>query len=114
MKGIYIVLVSVITMSHSFAQSGAGLSQQWMDRNVYKIGGDSGTLSEYQFLKHEIGNKRIVALGEATHGDGATFEARAQLINFLMSEMNFEVIIFEAGMFDLQIPISIKPNLPTV
>lgn len=53
------------------------------------------------FLKNEIGDKRIVFLGEATHEDGATFEVRTKIVEFLMEEMDFDVILFEAGMFDL-------------
>ncbi|MFN7610049.1 MAG: erythromycin esterase family protein, partial [bacterium] len=53
------------------------------------------------FLKKEIGDKRIVFLGEATHEDGATFEFRTKIVKFLMEEMDFDVVLFEAGMFDL-------------
>ena len=42
-----------------------------------------------------------MALGEQTHGDGKTFELRARVIEYLMSEMDFDVVLFEAGMFDL-------------
>lgn len=52
-------------------------------------------------MKREIGDKRIVFLGEATHFDGATFEVRTKIVEFLMEEMDFDVVLFEAGMFDL-------------
>lgn len=43
---------------------------------------------------------RIVLLGEATHGDGATFLAKSRLIKFLHQELGFDVLVFESGFYD--------------
>lgn len=79
------------------------LSENWIKQNIYPVEAASTALSELEFLKTEIGKKRVVFLGEATHMDGATFEARTNVIKYLMEEMGFEVILFEAGMFDLTV-----------
>jgi erythromycin esterase-like protein len=56
--------------------------------------------SDLSFLKDVLRNKRIVLLGEQTHGDGATFEAKIRLIKFLHQELGFSMLSFESGLYD--------------
>ena len=51
-------------------------------------------------LKNRLGGTRIVLLGEASHGDGATFLAKTRLLEFLHREMGFDVLVFESGFYD--------------
>ena len=44
----------------------------------------------------------MVVLGEESHGDGATFLAKARLIKFLHQRMGFDVLAWEAGLFNCQ------------
>ncbi len=53
-------------------------------------------------LKSVLGPVRLVLLGEATHGDGATFEAKARLVEFLHREMGFSVLAFESGLYECE------------
>ena len=39
-------------------------------------------------------------LGEESHGDGNTFQAKIRLIKFLHQEMGFDVLAFESGFYD--------------
>jgi len=52
------------------------------------------------FLRETLRGVRIVQLGEQTHGDGATFEAKVRLIKFLHQELGFGVVAFESGLYD--------------
>lgn len=49
-----------------------------------------------------LANKKIVLLGEQSHGDGATFLAKARLIQFLHQRLGFDVLAMESGLFDCE------------
>ncbi len=59
--------------------------------------------SDLMPLVQVIGKARVVQLGEATHGDGATFLAKARLIRFLHQVMGFDTLAWEAGFFDVKL-----------
>lgn len=103
-RGVHLVGFLVFPL-FNFAQSKnervTNLSGQWVSENVHSIKLNTDELKDLEFLKNEVGNKRIVAIGEQTHNDGATFQLRGKMIEYLIEEMGFEVILFEAGMFDL-------------
>ncbi len=100
-KVIFItVLLASIAAQSLFAQY-PQLSDEWLSKNAQVINAELPGKEDLQLLKKEIGDKRIVFLGEATHEDGATFEVRTKIVEFLMDEMDFDVVLFEAGMFDL-------------
>lgn len=50
-------------------------------------------------LRSELQDVRVIALGEATHEDGATFQEKSKLVKFLHSELGFEVLAFEFGFY---------------
>ncbi len=56
--------------------------------------------SDLEPLVRAIGNARIVLLGEATHGDGAAFQAKGRLVKFLHQRLGFDVLAFEAGFYE--------------
>jgi erythromycin esterase-like protein len=51
-------------------------------------------------LKKILKDKRIVLLGEQSHGEGATFLAKVRLIKFLHEQLEFNVLSFESGLYD--------------
>jgi erythromycin esterase len=54
--------------------------------------------ADMQPLKAVVGNARIVALGEATHGTREFFQLKHRMLEFLVSEMGFNVFAIEANL----------------
>lgn len=60
-----------------------------------------------------VGAARVVQIGEASHGDGATFLAKARLIRFLHQRMGFDVIAWEAGIADVPfLDAALRTDMP--
>jgi erythromycin esterase-like protein len=55
-----------------------------------------GATSDFDALVRDIGDARLVLLGEATHGTHAFYLARAQITQQLMTEEDFSALIVEA------------------
>ncbi len=71
------------------------------DTLIFKtINSEQTDFSDLMPLKEIWGNTKYILLGEQSHGEGATFEARVRLIKFLHQEMGFEIVAFESGMYD--------------
>lgn len=53
--------------------------------------------SDMEPLKRMVGDARVVALGEATHGTREFFQFKHRMLEFLVSEMGFTVFAIEAS-----------------
>ncbi len=84
----YCLVCLLLFSSYIFAQSIGGTS--------YPITSNGS----YDFLNTVLKNKKIVLLGEQSHGDGATFDEKVTLIKYLHEKLGFNSIVFESGMYD--------------
>jgi erythromycin esterase-like protein len=75
--------------------SGSAVAIRSIDPTVAHDG-----FADLEPLKAAIGNARVVVLGEQSHGDGATFLAKGRLVKFLHQRMGFDVLAWEAGLFN--------------
>jgi len=57
---------------------------------------------DLSFLKETLKDKDIVMLGEQVHSDASTMLAKARLIKYLHKNLGFDVILFEAGLYDCE------------
>jgi erythromycin esterase len=64
---------------------------------------DDDDFSDLMPLREILKGVRIVFLGEATHFDGSDFLAKGRLIRFLHSELGFDVLAFEAGIYQMRL-----------
>lgn len=59
---------------------------------------------DFSALDNLIGNKEIVIIGEAGHGDGRSFEVKTKIINHLVNNKGFNTLALEgAGFLDMMI-----------
>ena len=70
----------------------------WLDANVHPFEGSHLSLphTDLEFLRDLVGDARIVALGENTHGTRDFFETKARILRFLVEEMGFDTFAIEA------------------
>ncbi len=70
----------------------------WIDDNAHPFEGSHLSLPHtgLEFLRDLVGDARIVALGENTHGTRDFFEMKARILRFLVEEMGFEAFVIEA------------------
>lgn len=57
--------------------------------------------SAYAPLRQALAGVRVVMLGEQTHQDGATFEAKIHLVRYLHDSLGFTTLAFEGDMYAL-------------
>ena len=78
--------------------SGEDSVRTWLDANVHPFTGSHLSLphDDLEFLRDLVGDARIVALGEDTHGTRDFFEMKARVLRFLVEEMNFDTFAIEA------------------
>ncbi len=74
--------------------------EQWIRANAIPLTTvEAGHgFADMQPLKKIIGNARIVALGEATHGSREFFQMKHRMVEFLASQMGFTIFSIEANM----------------
>jgi erythromycin esterase len=81
-------------------QESADLAAAW--RPVRSVSPTDTVFDDLESLRTAIGAARVVMLGEASHGDGATFQAKSRIVRFLHQEMGFDVLVWEAGLLDAE------------
>jgi len=58
--------------------------------------------SDLDFLESRLEGVRIVLLGESHHGNGSDFLGKTRLVKFLHQRLGFNVLVFEAGLYDME------------
>lgn len=94
----------LISVSLTQCKTGNSHAPTPADTNIFAVRSIDPLDTNYQdlaALRSAIGNASVVLLGEQTHGEGATFLAKTRLIQFLHEKMDFDVLAFESGMYDV-------------
>ena len=69
--------------------------------NIRTIDPADEDFSDLMPLKKIIGDAQVVMIGEPNHFIGSVYLAKTRLIKFLHQDMNFDLLSFESGMYDL-------------
>src|SRR5690606_14206214 len=89
----------------AFAQPPDSL-QTWLGAHatpVRSIDGADEDFTDLEPLAGAIGAARVVQLGEPSHGAGAAFSAKARLCKFLHQRLGFDVLVWESGLYDVEL-----------
>lgn len=74
---------------------------EWLDENTHELKIENGY--NFEAVKEAIGDKRIVAIGESTHGLGSYYTLKSELVKYLHKEMGFDVLAMEGGLGDIEL-----------
>jgi erythromycin esterase len=71
----------------------------WLTANAYVLNTTDlvADTSDLIPLRHMLANARVVGLGDVTHGSHELYTVKLRLIDFLVRELNFDVVAFEAA-----------------
>jgi erythromycin esterase len=80
--------------------------QDWLAANakaVRTVDPQGADFSDLEPLAAAIGTARVVQLGEPSHNAGTCFAAKVRLILFLHQRLNFDVVVWESGIYDVEL-----------
>lgn len=95
------VIVLFFSLSSSSAAQPAYQSLHDNLSEIKSINPIDNDFKGYDRLFKQIGDARIVMLGEQTHGHGTTFTAKIKLVKYLIEKMGFDVIAFESSFYEI-------------
>jgi len=104
---ISVALAAIVAFHQAAVAAEAGREDRiaYLKKNavpVRSIDPDDTDFADLEPLRRVIGDRRVVMLGEATHGDGATFAAKTRLVKFLHERMGFDLLALEGGIYDVR------------
>lgn len=96
MKKLLSIILTVILM-FALVSCGTDKTAKLIKENVNEIKSlePGGDFSDLEFLKEEVKDKKLVGLGEATHGTREFFTIKHRLVQYLVEEMGYRVFIME-------------------
>lgn len=84
-----------------------------ISKNLININ-ESIETNSFDFLNQSILGKEIFIIGEASHGDGKSFELKSELVKHLVEKKNYDVFAFEGRDFFEMEYINGRPSLEGV
>jgi erythromycin esterase len=88
-----------VTSALPATEQGIRADVLWLKANAipFETAEPNSSFDDLMPLKDVIGNARIVALGEATHGTHEFFQMKHRMLEFLVEEMGFNTFAMEAN-----------------
>ncbi len=95
---IFFVLVSCQTEISNKAEKVQYLRN--IGKSIAYIDPVETDFSDVDFLRNTLKGVDIVMLGEVSHADGSSLQAKTRLVKFLHQQLGFEVLVFESGLLE--------------
>jgi erythromycin esterase len=95
----YTITPTAVIQSTTSSSSNLSVDIQWLKANAipFDTTEPNSSFEDLTPLKKIIGDARIVALGEATHGTHEFFQIKHRMLEFLVEEMGFNTFAIEAN-----------------
>lgn len=84
----------------------------WKDQ-IREIAGEINNDSDFSVIDRYIKNKRIILLGESSHGIGDFYTAKIDLIRYLHDLHGFNVVVLESGFIEATLCKRFLKDQPT-
>lgn len=109
MKTTTILLLIVYFAKISYGQTKGEV--EWIKDNASEIINDNDDFQGFEFLDPLLVNRRIVMLGENTHGSNEYFYLKNRMIRYLHEQLGFNVLAWESNILDCYAVENSKENL---
>ncbi|QIW78585.1 erythromycin esterase family protein [Bacillus tequilensis] len=98
-------LLIVCLVFTSFSASARAASEEkhwgrWIEKHAQPLDASAASNKDLRFLKKVLKGKRIVQLGETTHGAGEINATKVRMIKYLHEELGYDVLAFESAFTD--------------
>ncbi len=74
-------------------------AESWLQEHGHPLAMEAENFDDLQFLKPLLEGKRIVQLGESTHGVREFNLLKARIVRFLHQELGYDVLAFESALY---------------
>jgi erythromycin esterase-like protein len=100
MRRPHLLLLLALSIAGAGGHAATPVEVDWVLRNaiVFDTVEAGHGFDDLRALKPLIGNARIVALGEPTHGSREVFQMKHRLLEYLVEELGFTVFSIEANL----------------
>ena len=102
-SSIFIILIlnTVIYQDIPYANKNKlVLDIQKAKKKINSIDFNAKDSSDLKILDSILKGNRILMLGENQHNDGETFKAKSRIIKYLHENLDYNVVLYEAGQYD--------------
>lgn len=111
-RNLFLQTLLLLVANFAIGQVNTDFSQLYIE-NLYKsskpIKSFNPQETNYDDLEEvgkAIGDKKIVFLGEPSHGDGGAIQMKTRLVKYLHERKGFDVLLFEADFFSIMFGMS--------
>lgn len=107
MKNLTLQTLLLLVANLAIGQVDTDFSKLYIDdlyktsKPIQSINPQETNYDDLEEVGKSIGDKRIVFLGEPSHGDGGSIQMKTRLVKYLHERKGFDILLFEADLFSI-------------